>query len=511
MLYTKIPQYEDLDQDSKIVYHEDKEKYDNIARKNGASLLFAKSGLEEETWVPLIEKAYAKFYNNYAHLVGGWARDGIENLTGGVSFEFITKDILDVERFWKEELLQVNKDRLFGAYVADLFATPWEEPSHPTSIHGLLGNHTYAVLRAVECLGKRFVVVRNPWGTCGWKGPWSNGSSEWTPKWIRILPQLGHTFGDNGQFIMEYKDFVQSFTCIEKTYLLDDSWTVNSQWLNVQPKEQPVASSYGNLSYIPFRELKHSLVATTLQEVIEADFANANKDTAEQQERWQEETPKPDEGSATKPDEKGDTANAEGPEDDFVLDYTTEKVAQTSTDPPSHGDATGRVKAEGTKEVSEVVDHHHCRLFVTILLAGLDILAIVGLALIWALKSPSREDESNTNDANSDNRSYTESVFSADDSNSSYVSRYRCPPPHPHSPDPSPPNLSQPTTQDREGTEWQDLLKDSNDIVLGLRVYTQTEYPAKIAHRLVPEIPHRSQPQAGALACPVNGWLPGVY
>ena len=84
MLYTKIPKYEDLDPESKAVYHEDKEKYDSIARKNGASLLFANSGLEEETWVPLIEKAYAKFYGNYAHLEGGWTREGIEDLTGCV-------------------------------------------------------------------------------------------------------------------------------------------------------------------------------------------------------------------------------------------------------------------------------------------------------------------------------------------------------------------------------------------------------------------------------------------
>jgi hypothetical protein len=44
------------------------------------------------------------------------------------------------------------------------------------------------------------------------------------------------------------RDFLESFTCIEKTCLLDDSWIVSSQWLNVQPKEQPVACSYGNLS-----------------------------------------------------------------------------------------------------------------------------------------------------------------------------------------------------------------------------------------------------------------------
>ncbi|KAJ2916560.1 hypothetical protein MD484_g3875, partial [Candolleomyces efflorescens] len=124
MLYTNIPKFEELDREAKAVYHEDKKKYESIARRNaGASLLFAKSGSEEETWVPLIEKAYAKFYGNYAHLEGGWTREAIEDLTGGVATEFITKDILDVDRFWEEELLQANKDRLFACSF-DSLATP---------------------------------------------------------------------------------------------------------------------------------------------------------------------------------------------------------------------------------------------------------------------------------------------------------------------------------------------------------------------------------------------------
>ena len=68
---------------------------------------------------------------------------------------------------------------------------------------GLIGSHSYSVLRAVECKGKRFVVVRNPWGRSEWTGRWSDGSKEWTPEWLEILPDLQHEFGDDGQFVME--------------------------------------------------------------------------------------------------------------------------------------------------------------------------------------------------------------------------------------------------------------------------------------------------------------------
>jgi Calpain family cysteine protease len=58
-------------------------------------------------------------------------------------------------------------------------------------------------VKAAEIKGKRFVVLRDPWGEPGWQGPWSDGSKEWTKEWLEILPELGHSFGSRGQFVME--------------------------------------------------------------------------------------------------------------------------------------------------------------------------------------------------------------------------------------------------------------------------------------------------------------------
>jgi len=73
------------------------------------------------------------------------------------------------------------------------------------TVNGLFGGHAYSVLRAVEYNGKRFVVIRNPWGRSEWTGPWSDGSKEWTPEWLPALQKLGHAFGDDGEFVMECK------------------------------------------------------------------------------------------------------------------------------------------------------------------------------------------------------------------------------------------------------------------------------------------------------------------
>jgi len=76
---------------------------------------------------------------------------------------------------------------------------------------GLVPRHAYAVLRAKECLGKRFVIVRNPWGDTEWTGAWSDGSKMWRGEWINVLGELNHTLGDDGQFVMECKILVFYF------------------------------------------------------------------------------------------------------------------------------------------------------------------------------------------------------------------------------------------------------------------------------------------------------------
>lgn len=116
----------------------------------------------------------------------------------------LVQDIFDIDRFWNEELINVNQDRLFGCSFENLQTDRLEVPIAPT-VKGLIGGHGYSVLRSVEYKGKRFLVIRNPWGKSEWTGPWSDGSKEWTKESMEALSVLGHEFGDDGQFIMECK------------------------------------------------------------------------------------------------------------------------------------------------------------------------------------------------------------------------------------------------------------------------------------------------------------------
>jgi hypothetical protein len=135
MLYTRVPKYEELKTSEQELYHYDKESYNKSARKGGKSLHFAKSGTAGETWVPLVEKAYAKLHGNYSHLLGGQVCDAIEDLTGLVTFVYyhlIIGDRTDLVDSGVSTVLQskVKTIELLAAFEILNFV-PFKPPGYP--------------------------------------------------------------------------------------------------------------------------------------------------------------------------------------------------------------------------------------------------------------------------------------------------------------------------------------------------------------------------------------------
>ncbi|KAH7322212.1 hypothetical protein B0J17DRAFT_683969 [Rhizoctonia solani] len=263
LLYTRIPKFEELWGQQQDLYHGDKEKFDARARVGGKTLYFSRSKTENETWLPLLEKAYAKLHGDYQALEGGWDSEAIEGMTGGISNIIHVKDILDTDRFWEEQLLNANKDRLFGCVIGDTRG----------DVSGLVTWHAYSVLEALEVNGKRFVRIRNPWGESEWKGPWSDGSKEWTKDWLDRLDELHHKFGDDGEFLMEYKDFLKTWVTIERSRLFDAGWKLSSMWLNVMSRTYPCAWSFGDVSFT-FSVTEDSPAAIVLSQLNDRYFTD---------------------------------------------------------------------------------------------------------------------------------------------------------------------------------------------------------------------------------------------
>ncbi|KAM0185415.1 hypothetical protein ACHAPI_012172 [Fusarium lateritium] len=196
------------------------EAYRRIFQSNSSALYFAQCQHPQETWLPLLEKAYAKAHGDYGAIEGGFGGEGIEDLTGGVTSELFTTDILDKEYFWTEELMKVNKEFLFGCNTG-IWGRGWGERK------GIVELHAYSIQKAVEIDGKRLLKLKNPWGKGEWTGPWSDGSKEWTAEWLQ---KLDHRFGDDGDFWISYDDLLKKYQAFERTRLFTSDWRVSQLW-----------------------------------------------------------------------------------------------------------------------------------------------------------------------------------------------------------------------------------------------------------------------------------------
>jgi hypothetical protein len=151
----------------------------------------------------------------------------VEDLTGGVTTEIVSADILDKDQLWTDGFLKVNKEFLFSAGT--------REYGHPDpnelGRQGIEDDHAYSLLRAAEYEGNRLCLVKNPWGETEWNGPWSDGSKEWTSE---ALKALDHKFGNEGIFWMPYADFLRRYVQIWRTRVFTDDWNVAQHWTTIQ-------------------------------------------------------------------------------------------------------------------------------------------------------------------------------------------------------------------------------------------------------------------------------------
>lgn len=162
--------------------------------------------------------------------------EAIEDLTGGVTTELFTTDILNKDKFWSEQIMKVNEEFLFSCATGTF--DKWQG-SDIASAYGARENivrmHAYSIMEAREIRGNRLLKVRNPWGEGEWRGAWSDGSEQWTPEWMDLL---NHRFGDDGQFWISYEDLLREYSSFDRTRLFGSDWQITQQWY-VQSSELP--------------------------------------------------------------------------------------------------------------------------------------------------------------------------------------------------------------------------------------------------------------------------------
>jgi hypothetical protein len=80
--------------------------------------------------------------------------EGVEDLTGGVTTELLTSDILDTDEFWENEILKVNKEFLFGCSTGLVGAGYGNRD-------GISEGHAYVIMEARKLsTGQRLLKLR---------------------------------------------------------------------------------------------------------------------------------------------------------------------------------------------------------------------------------------------------------------------------------------------------------------------------------------------------------------
>ncbi|XP_058461585.1 calpain-B-like [Malaya genurostris] len=215
---------------------------DRLPTRDG-ELIYMRSSHKNEFWSALLEKAYAKLYGSYETLNSGTAREAMQDFTGGIteSYRLKGKEPPPENLF---DIIQSGFER-GSTFACNILPDPNVPEAHTPQ--GLLKGHSYSITKThvFDPTKHQLIRLRNPWGDgMEWNGAWSDRSKEWDaiPKAQRKA--IGLTIDNDGEFWMNFQDFVRYFDRVEICNLSPDpfddpeaslrGWqvsTVNGEWI----------------------------------------------------------------------------------------------------------------------------------------------------------------------------------------------------------------------------------------------------------------------------------------
>ena len=160
------------------------------------------SSRDDELWLCLLEKAWAKINGCYAKIgCGGTPNEVFDVLTEAYS-EYATVNANNKDELWKKMLDSKQKGYVMTAGTsADVYNLPIEEM-------GLSPGHAYTLLDLHEINGEKVIRLRNPWGNGEYSGDWSDSSKKWTSE---LKKKYGLINKNDGDFFMSYNDFLKYY------------------------------------------------------------------------------------------------------------------------------------------------------------------------------------------------------------------------------------------------------------------------------------------------------------
>ena len=164
------------------------------------TVVFARKSQNGAWWVPIMEKAAAKFYGTFENLDAGTGNEAVYALTGMPSCTIDFSDYAEARAF---DLITYYNSMNYIMYSG----TP-----DKTDL-GIASNHAYTTIDTATYKGEKLVKLRNPWGREQFNGPWSDkDTARWTSD---AKAKLGHSSAYDGTFWMKFTDFHRIFEFTE--------------------------------------------------------------------------------------------------------------------------------------------------------------------------------------------------------------------------------------------------------------------------------------------------------
>ena len=163
----------------------------------------------------ILEKAYAKFNVFHGNIDGGDPLEAVAQLTNMPAQSYSTNEQTVEELFGI--IHQADSKKWF---MAGSCTTPME---------GLTSGHAYTILDALlltDNYGQQWnlIKMRNPWGSEGYNGPWSDKDhARWTDQ---LKAEVGHTHADDGIFLLPVDIFYKAFKYY-KVAMYEEQWENN--------------------------------------------------------------------------------------------------------------------------------------------------------------------------------------------------------------------------------------------------------------------------------------------
>jgi hypothetical protein len=199
-----------------------------------------------ELWVFLLEKAWAKINGGYAKIIEGWPSDVLSCITG-----FNTTFLINDDYSEEEETLFYTLENFLNKTDSVLLVTTKSDQKNlerEMLEKNLIKGHTYILEGAVELTAKnqskvKLLKISNPWGFREWTGDFSDKS----PLWENFSEETRKKYFDKEKkknlFFVSIEDFLKFFIrtdiclmifscegyCFKRTFDLKSSYDFNNK------------------------------------------------------------------------------------------------------------------------------------------------------------------------------------------------------------------------------------------------------------------------------------------